>query len=180
VRRSRCAARAHDGDRVAINMPNIPEQVYWTEACKRLGIVYTPVFGGFSDKTLSDRIHNAGARIVITADGGYRNAQIVPFKEAYTDPALDGYVPAEVAVARVAAALEELARDGLDLPAARRRDPRRRAQGRRGRDHARALGRDARRRPRARAIGGLRPPTRAASAPPLPRRWSRRRRAWIR
>lgn len=96
------------GDRIAINMPNIPEQLYWTEACKRLGIVYTPVFGGFSDKTLSDRIHNAGARIVITADGGYRNAQIVAFKEAYTDPALDGYVPAEVAVASVAAALADL------------------------------------------------------------------------
>lgn len=96
------------GDRIAINMPNIPEQLYWTEACKRLGIVYTPVFGGFSDKTLSDRIHNAGARIVITADGGYRNAQIVPFKEAYTDPALDGYVPAEVAVAAVEQALASL------------------------------------------------------------------------
>ncbi|MCU0976539.1 MAG: AMP-binding protein [Steroidobacteraceae bacterium] len=105
------------GDRVAINMPNIPEQVFWTEACKRLGIVYTPVFGGFSDKTLSDRIHDAGARIVITADGGLRNAQVVPFKEVYTDPALDGYVPAEVAVARVAAALEDLAREGLELPA---------------------------------------------------------------
>ena len=99
------------GDRIAINMPNIPEQVYWTEACKRLGIVYTPVFGGFSDKTLSDRIHNAGARVVITADGGYRNAQIVAFKEAYTDPALDGYVPAEQAVRAVAQALESL---GLD------------------------------------------------------------------
>ncbi|MFM8517650.1 MAG: AMP-binding protein, partial [Nevskiaceae bacterium] len=95
-------------DRDAINMPNIPEQVYWTEACKRLGIVYTPVFGGFSDKTLSDRIHNAGARVVITADGGYRNAQIVAFKEAYTDPALDGYVPAEQAVRAVAQALESL------------------------------------------------------------------------
>lgn len=96
------------GDRVAINMPNIPEQVFWTEACKRLGVVYTPVFGGFSDKTLSDRIHNAGARLVITADGGYRNAQIVEFKEAYTDPALDNYVPAEVAKAAVAAAVEEM------------------------------------------------------------------------
>ena len=103
------------GDRIAINMPNIPEQVYWTEACKRLGIVYTPVFGGFSDKTLSDRIHNAGARIVITADGGYRNAQIVAFKEAYTDPALDGYVPAETAVAAVTQAL-----DSLGLEPARR------------------------------------------------------------
>jgi acrylyl-CoA reductase (NADPH) / 3-hydroxypropionyl-CoA dehydratase / 3-hydroxypropionyl-CoA synthetase len=105
------------GDRVAINMPNIPEQLYWTEACKRLGIVYTPVFGGFSDKTLSDRIHDAGARIVITADGGLRNAQVVPFKEVYTDPALDGYVPADVAVARVAAALEQLAGAGVALPA---------------------------------------------------------------
>ena len=99
------------GDRIAINMPNIPEQIYWTEACKRLGIVYTPVFGGFSDKTLSDRIHNAGARIVITADGGYRNAQIVAFKEAYTDPALDGYVPAEIAIDAVTRALASL---GLD------------------------------------------------------------------
>jgi acrylyl-CoA reductase (NADPH)/3-hydroxypropionyl-CoA dehydratase/3-hydroxypropionyl-CoA synthetase len=96
------------GDRIAINMPNIPEQLYWTEACKRIGVVYTPVFGGFSDKTLSDRIHNAGARIVITADGGFRNAQIVAFKEAYTDPALDNYVPAEVALAAVEQALKPL------------------------------------------------------------------------
>ena len=111
---ARCALALRElglrtGDRIAINMPNIPEQIFWTEACKRLGIVYTPVFGGFSDKTLSDRIHNAGARIVITADGGYRNAQIVAFKEAYTDPALDGYVAAETAVAAVAAALASLA-----------------------------------------------------------------------
>ncbi len=100
------------GDRVAINMPNIPEQVFWTEACKRLGIVYTPVFGGFSDKTLSDRIHNAGAKVVITADGGYRNAQIVAFKEVYTDPALDAYVPAEVAVAQVEKAAGDLGLSG--------------------------------------------------------------------
>ena len=81
------------GDRIALNMPNIPAQLFWTEGAKRLGVVYTPVFGGFSDKTLSDRIHDAGARVVITCDGGYRNAQIVPFKTAYTDPALDDYVP---------------------------------------------------------------------------------------
>ncbi|MFN8960025.1 MAG: AMP-binding protein [Betaproteobacteria bacterium] len=89
------------GDRVALNMPNIPEQIYYTEAAKRLGIVYTPVFGGFSDKTLSDRIHDAGARVVITADGGWRNAQIVPFKEAYTDAALDNFVPVETGLAMV-------------------------------------------------------------------------------
>jgi 3-hydroxypropionyl-CoA synthetase (EC 6.2.1.-)/3-hydroxypropionyl-CoA dehydratase (EC 4.2.1.-)/acrylyl-CoA reductase (NADPH) (EC 1.3.1.-) len=73
------------GDRIAINLPNIMEQIYFTEAAKRLGVIYTPVFGGFSAKTLSDRIHDSGARVVITSDGGYRNAQIVPYKEAYTD-----------------------------------------------------------------------------------------------
>jgi acrylyl-CoA reductase (NADPH)/3-hydroxypropionyl-CoA dehydratase/3-hydroxypropionyl-CoA synthetase len=96
------------GDRIALNMPNIPEQVYYTEAAKRLGVLYTPVFGGFSDKTLSDRIHDAGARVVITADGGYRNAQIVAFKEVYTDAALDNYVPVEVALAAVRARLDAL------------------------------------------------------------------------
>jgi len=85
------------GDRIALNMPNIMEQIYYTEAAKRLGVIYTPVFGGFSDKTLSDRIHNAGARVVITSDGGYRNAQIVAYKEVYTDKALDNYIPIETA-----------------------------------------------------------------------------------
>ncbi len=80
------------GDRIALNMPNILEQIVWTEGAKRLGVIYTPVFGGFSDKTLSDRIADAGARVVITADGASRNAEIAPFKEAYTDPALDRFI----------------------------------------------------------------------------------------
>ncbi|MEE4186133.1 MAG: AMP-binding protein [Gammaproteobacteria bacterium] len=87
------------GDRVAFNLPNIPEQLFYTEAAKRLGIIYTPVFGGFSAKTLSDRIADAGARVVVTADGGYRNAEVVPFKGIYTDPALDNYLPRPVALA---------------------------------------------------------------------------------
>ncbi len=99
------------GDRIALNMPNIPAQVYWEEGAKRLGIVFTPVFGGFSDKTLSDRIHDAGARVVLTADGGYRNAQVVAFKEAYTDPALDDYLAVDVAVAQLRLALTSV---GLD------------------------------------------------------------------
>ena len=94
------------GDRIALNMPNILPQLYYTEAAKRLGIIYTPVFGGFSDKTLSDRIHNAGARVVITSDGGYRNAQVVAYKELYTDQALDRYVPVETAMSIVARALD--------------------------------------------------------------------------
>lgn len=97
------------GDRIALNMPSIVPQVYWTEAAKRLGIVYTAVFGGFSDKTLSDRIHDAGARVVVTSDGSYRNAQVAAFKTAYTDRALDNYVP-------VATALGILAALDLGLP----------------------------------------------------------------
>jgi acrylyl-CoA reductase (NADPH)/3-hydroxypropionyl-CoA dehydratase/3-hydroxypropionyl-CoA synthetase len=87
------------GDRIAFNLPNILEQIFYTEAAKRLGIIYTPVFGGFSAKTLSDRIYDAGAKVVVTADGGYRNAEVVPFKEAYTDQALDNFVPLNAALA---------------------------------------------------------------------------------
>lgn len=87
------------GDRIAFNLPNILEQIYYTEAAKRLGIIYTPVFGGFSAKTLSDRIFDAGARVVITADGGYRNAEVVSYKESFTDQALDNFIPLPSALA---------------------------------------------------------------------------------
>ena len=90
------------GDRIALNMPSIVPQIYWTEAAKRMGIVYTAVFGGFSDKTLSDRICDAGARVIVTSDGSYRNAQVAAFKNAYTDPALDNYVPVATALATLA------------------------------------------------------------------------------
>ncbi len=91
------------GDRIALNMPSIVPQIFWTEAAKRLGIVYTAVFGGFSDKTLSDRIADAGARVIVTSDGSYRNAQVAAFKTAYTDPALDNYVPVSTALSVLAA-----------------------------------------------------------------------------
>ncbi|MDP5071497.1 MAG: hypothetical protein NWQ45_11415, partial [Congregibacter sp.] len=73
----------------------------------RLGIIYTPVFGGFSAKTLSDRIYDAGATVVITADGGYRNAEVVPYKETYTDPALDNFVPLPSALTCLAGVIAE-------------------------------------------------------------------------
>ena len=96
------------GDRVALNMPNVPEQIYYIEACKRLGVVYTPVFGGFSDKTLSDRIAALGADVLVTADGGYRNAEVTPYKEAYADPALEEYLPTETVLDVVDETLSEL------------------------------------------------------------------------
>jgi acrylyl-CoA reductase (NADPH)/3-hydroxypropionyl-CoA dehydratase/3-hydroxypropionyl-CoA synthetase len=96
------------GDRVALNMPNVPEQIYYIEACKRLGAVYTPVFGGFSDKTLSDRIAALDADVLVTADGGYRNAEVMPYKERYGDPALDDHLPVETVRAVVDDALADL------------------------------------------------------------------------
>ena len=100
------------GDRIAINMPNTLDQIIWTQAAKRLGIIYTPVFGGFSDKTLSDRIENAGAKIVITTDGASRNAETVAFKESYTDPALDRYIGTQVAYTLIENTLRDLTADG--------------------------------------------------------------------
>ena len=103
------------GDRIVLNLPNIPAQRFWTEGAKSLDRIYTPVFGGFSETTLSDRIHDDGARIVIMADSGYRNAQIVPFKSAYTDPALDNFVPVAAAHAVVA---QRLSSNGTDAAVA--------------------------------------------------------------
>lgn len=89
------------GDRIVLNMPNILEQIYFIEAAKRLGIIYTPVFGGFSAKTLSDRIQDAGAKVVITVDGAHRNAQVIPFKQVYADKALEDYVSLSSAIEKI-------------------------------------------------------------------------------
>jgi acetyl-CoA synthetase len=69
------------GDRVAIYMPMIPEAVIAMLACARIGAPHSVVFGGFSAEALADRVADAGARTVITADGGWRRGKIVPLKE---------------------------------------------------------------------------------------------------
>ena len=76
------------GDRVAIYMPMIPEAVFAMLACARIGAPHTVVFGGFSPEALHDRIVDAQAKLVITADGGYRRGAPVALK-ANTDAALD-------------------------------------------------------------------------------------------
>jgi len=68
------------GDRVAIYLPMIPEAAVAMLACARIGAVHSVVFGGFSSESLRDRINDAEAVAVITADGGYRRGQIVPLK----------------------------------------------------------------------------------------------------
>jgi acetyl-CoA synthetase len=69
------------GDRVAIYLPLIPELAIAMLACARIGAVHSVVFGGFSAESLRDRINDAGARLLVTADGGYRRGQIVPLKQ---------------------------------------------------------------------------------------------------
>jgi len=76
------------GDRVAIYMPMIPEAVVAMLACARIGAPHTVVFGGFSPEALRGRIIDAQAKLVITADGGYRRGSPVALK-ANTDAALD-------------------------------------------------------------------------------------------
>ncbi len=77
------------GDRVAIYMPMIPEVAIAMLACARIGAVHSVVFGGFSAESLRDRINDAGAVVLVTADGGYRRGQVVPLKRA-ADEALGG------------------------------------------------------------------------------------------
>ncbi len=68
------------GDAVAIYMPMIPEVVFACLACARIGAVHTVVFGGFSAEALAGRIQDCGAKVIITADGGYRRGKVVPLK----------------------------------------------------------------------------------------------------
>ena len=74
-------------ERVIIYMPMVPEAIIAMQACARIGATHSVVFGGFSAKATRDRIQDASASIVITADGGYRGGQVVPLKES-TDAAL--------------------------------------------------------------------------------------------
>ena len=68
------------GDRVAIYLPMIPEAAFAMLACARIGAPHSVVFGGFSPDSLADRINDADAKVLITADGGHRRGTIVPLK----------------------------------------------------------------------------------------------------
>jgi acetyl-CoA synthetase len=78
------------GDRVAIYLPMIPEAVISMLACARLGAPHSVVFGGFSAQALFDRIIDADAKIVITADGGYRRGAVAPLKPAVDEALAKG------------------------------------------------------------------------------------------
>ena len=76
------------GDRVNIYLPMIPEAAVAMLACARIGAAHSVVFGGFSSNSLRDRINDAEAKVLITADGGYRRGEVFPLKPV-ADEALD-------------------------------------------------------------------------------------------
>ncbi|MFN0050495.1 MAG: acetate--CoA ligase [Cytophagales bacterium] len=75
------------GDRVCIYMPMIPKATFAMLACARIGAIHSVIFGGFSAQSLADRINDAQAKVLITADGSYRGAKTVALK-AIVDEAL--------------------------------------------------------------------------------------------
>ena len=79
------------GDRVAIYMPMVPEAAIGMLACARLGAIHTVIFGGFSSEAIKDRVNDCQAKVILTADGGWRRGKIVELK-ANVDRAV-GFTP---------------------------------------------------------------------------------------
>jgi acetyl-CoA synthetase len=77
------------GDRVAIYLPLVPEAAVAMLSCARIGAIHSVVFGGFSPESLRDRINDAKAKILITADGGFRRGGVIALKKN-SDDALEG------------------------------------------------------------------------------------------
>ncbi|MFO1477401.1 MAG: acetate--CoA ligase [Verrucomicrobiota bacterium] len=73
------------GDRVLIYLPMVPEAAIAMLACARIGAVHSVVFGGFSAQSVADRVQDSQARLIITADGGYRRGAVVPLKKNVDD-----------------------------------------------------------------------------------------------
>jgi acetyl-CoA synthetase len=78
------------GDRVVIYLPLIPEAVIAMQACARIGAVHSVVFGGFSANAVKDRVEDAGAKLIITADGGWRGGNVIELKRAVDKALADG------------------------------------------------------------------------------------------
>jgi len=104
----------HAGDTVAIYLPMIPELPIAMLACARIGAVHSVVFGGFSATALADRIHDAKCKLLVTSDGGYRRARVVPLKEA-ADAALESCPTVEKVVVVKRTGEEVGWKEGRDL-----------------------------------------------------------------
>ncbi len=73
------------GDRVCIYMPMIPELAIAVLACARVGAIHSVVFGGFSAKSIADRVNDSDCKMIITTDGAFRGAKKIPMKETVDD-----------------------------------------------------------------------------------------------
>ena len=92
--------RVQKGDRVIIYMPMTPEAAIAMLACARIGAVHSVVFGGFSSEAIKDRLNDSQAKLVITADGGYRRGAIVPLKKNVDEALKDNSLVEKVIVFR--------------------------------------------------------------------------------
>ncbi|HEV2443072.1 MAG TPA: acetate--CoA ligase [Steroidobacteraceae bacterium] len=102
------------GDRVAIYMPLVPECIVAMHACNRIGAIHSVVFGGFSAPALKDRIEDTGAKVLITADGGWRGGHPIELKAAADKALADGCKTIERVIV--------LKRTGRPVPMRRGRD----------------------------------------------------------
>ena len=92
--------RVQKGDRVIIYLPMTPEAAIAMLACARIGAVHSVVFGGFSSEAIKDRLNDSQAKLVITADGGYRRGAIVPLKKNVDEALKDNTLVEKVIVFR--------------------------------------------------------------------------------
>lgn len=73
------------GDRVCIYLPMVPELVIAVLACARIGAIHSVVFGGFSARSIADRINDAQCKLVVTSDGGFRGSKVLALKSIVDD-----------------------------------------------------------------------------------------------
>src|SRR5450755_4566068 len=109
------AAGIDKGDRVVIYMPMIPEAVIAMQACARIGAIHSVVFGGFSSNAVKDRIEDAGAKLVVTADGGWRAGHALELKRAVDKALADGCPTVQNVIVYRRTGVECDMRDGRDL-----------------------------------------------------------------
>jgi acetyl-CoA synthetase len=81
------------GDRATLYMPLIPELAVAMLACARIGVTHSVIFGGFSAQAIKDRVNDQGARVIVTADAGWRRGAQVPLKANVDEALADGGCP---------------------------------------------------------------------------------------
>lgn len=73
------------GDRVCVYLPMVPELVIAILACARIGAIHSVIFGGFSAQSIADRVNDLNAKIILTADGGFRGSKVIELKSVVDD-----------------------------------------------------------------------------------------------